>query len=107
MALFFAVVGYFLVGQTRDASAAQFIAEAKGDLSQRDYARAEIAATQALTYRDRPEIRELLLLARLGGVRSVARSEEASPSELNTFSRDGDVVAAVSGSSSSAGIVVT
>src|SRR6185437_10413503 len=95
MALFFAVVGYFLVGQTRDASAAQFIAEAKGDLAQRDYARAEIAAAKALTYRDRSDIRELLFLARLGGVSALGRSDQDTPSVLNIFSRDGDVEATV------------
>src|SRR5690242_14483079 len=92
---FFGVIAYFLIAQARDANAAQFVAEARGDLTQRDYARAEIAAAQALTYRDRPEIRELLLLARLGGIRSVARSTETGQSELNIFSRDGDVVATV------------
>lgn len=92
---FFGVIAYFLVGQARDANAAQFVAEARADLAQRDYARAEIAAAESLTYRDRPENRELLLLARLGGIRSLARSNNASRSELNIFSRDGDVVASV------------
>ncbi len=103
---FFALIAYFLIGQTRDANAAQFVAEARGDLSQRDYARAEIAAAQALTYRDRPEIRELLLLARVGGIRSVARSTGATRSELNIFSRDGDLVATVSGSGASDRITI-
>ena len=102
---FFGVIAYFLVGQTRDANAAQFVAEARGDLSQRDYARAEIAAAEALTYRDRPEIRELLFLSRLGGIRSVARSAETS-SQLNTFSRDGKVVAVVSKSGTAARITI-
>lgn len=93
---FFGVIAYFLLGQTRDANAAQFVAEARSDLSRRDYARAEIAAAQALTFRDRPEIRELLLLARLGGIRSVARSTAATLSESNIFSRDGLVVATLS-----------
>ena len=55
MVAFFGVIAYFLVGQARDANAAQFVAEARADLAQRDYARAEIAAAEALTYRDRPE----------------------------------------------------
>ena len=95
MALFFAVIAYFLIGQTRDASAAQFVAEAKGDLAQRDYARAEIASAEALNYRDRPDIRELLFLSRLGGISVIARSIEGIPSVLNIFSRDGDVEATV------------
>jgi WD40 repeat protein len=103
---FFGVIAYFLIGQTRDANAARFVAEARGDFSQRDYARAEIAAAEALTYRDTPEIRELLSLARLGGVSSVARSAKAPRSELNIFSRDGDVVATVLKSGTSAGITV-
>jgi WD40 repeat protein len=95
MALFFAVIAYFLIGQTRDANAAQFVAEAKGDLAQRDYARAEIASAVALTYRDTPDIRQLLFLARLGGISVTGRSAEGSPSVLNIFSRDGDVEATV------------
>ena len=95
MALFFAVIAYFLIGQTWDASAAQFVAEAKGDLAQRDYARAEIASAEALTFRDRPDIRELLFLARLGGISVTGRSTEGTPSVLNIFSRDGDVEATV------------
>ncbi len=75
---FFTVIAFFLLGQARDANAAQFVAEARGDLAQRDYARAEIAAAEALTYRDRPDIRELLLLARLGGIRSTGRSTGTS-----------------------------
>ena len=95
MALFFALIAYFLIGQTRDANAAQFVAEAKGDLAQRDYARAEIASADALTYRDRPDIRQLLFLSRLGGISVAGRSAADPPSVLNIFSRDGDVEATV------------
>ena len=95
MALFFTVIAYFLIGEARDASAAQFVAEAKGDLAQRDYARAEIASAQALNYRDRPDIRQLLFLSRLGGISVTGRSAANTPSILNVFSRDGEVEARV------------
>jgi WD40 repeat protein len=93
-AVFIGVVVFFLLEQTRDARAARYAAEANGDLALRDYARAEIAAAKSLTYRDDPEIRKLLLRARLGGVAFVARSLTPK-SELNVFSGDGRVVATV------------
>ncbi|MEI9994233.1 MAG: TIR domain-containing protein [Rhizomicrobium sp.] len=95
VAVILGVIFYFLRANTLDARSSQFIAEAGSELFQRDYAKAEIAAAEALTYRDTDAARKLLLAARLGGVSSVARSAKDLTSELNVFSSDGGVVAAV------------
>ncbi|WP_457350800.1 TIR domain-containing protein [Roseateles sp. P5_D6] len=87
------IIVYFLIGQNKDANSAQFVAEARSQLAQRDYARAEIAAAKALTYRDLTATRELLLTARLGGVHFQAGSQGALASDQNIFSRDGQLVA--------------
>lgn len=105
-ATFFGVVVYFLLGQTWDANADQFFTEARGDLSQRDFARAEIAAAKSLTYRDRVATRELLLTARLGGTRLITDSAGLSASTMNFFSRDGRFVATVMQASKTQAVTV-
>ncbi len=72
-----------------------FVAQAQGYLQQRDYAKAQIAAAHALTFRDTDVARKLLLAARLGGIDYVARSGKDTVSDLNIFSEDGSLVAAV------------
>ena len=82
--------------RAQDALAGQLVAEAKTNQSQRDFARAEISAARALTIRDNPETRQLLLAARTGGVSLASSSaDEAPQSKLSIMSRDGGVVAAV------------
>ncbi|HEX5716419.1 MAG TPA: AAA family ATPase [Thermoanaerobaculia bacterium] len=94
-----AVLAYILFlsySRTQDAIAGQLVAEAERNLSQKDYARAEIAAASALTYRDTPETRRLLVDARNGGISLVSSAAENAPqSALSVFSRDGEVMAAV------------
>src|SRR5262245_9079329 len=78
------------------ATAGQFVTEAQSNLSQRNFARAEIAAAKALTVRDTTETRNVLLTARSSGVRFVASSaEKAPPSELTVFSADARLTASV------------
>lgn len=82
--------------RTQDAIAGQLVAEAERNLSQRDYARAEIAAASALTFRDTPKTRQLLIDARSGGISFLSSSAEHAPqSALSVLSRDGQVVASV------------
>ena len=89
-------IAYFSYERAQDALAGQLVAEAKTSQSQRDFARAEISAAKALTIRDTPETRQLLLAARTGGVRLVSSSaDEAPQSKLSIMSRDGGVVAAI------------
>lgn len=82
--------------RTRDAWAGQLMAEAERALSQRDFAHAEIAAARALTFRDTPKARELLMNARSGGVTFVGNSFEQAPDTgWSAFSRDGELVASL------------
>lgn len=109
-AIVFVIVGlifYYQRESNIDARAALFVAQAQGELFQRDYAKAEIAAAEALTYRDNADTRKLLLAARLGGISTVARSTQGLASELNVFSSDGDLVAAVAKGSAGAPVTIS
>lgn len=107
VAAFVGTVIFFERESTLDARAVQFVSQAQGELFQRDYARAEIAAAEALTYRDSADTRKLLLAARLGGIGIVSRSVTALESELNVFSRDGTLVAAVAGGAAGGPITIS
>ena len=91
------VVGILIASSMRitDARAGQLVAESKGALSRMDHARAEIAAAAALKLRDQLETRELLLSARLGGVRLLGRSPVEATFVSTFFNRSGSLVATV------------
>lgn len=97
LAIFVTVSGSLMsLSRVREQNAlvGQLVSEAERGLAQRDYARAEIAAAKALTIRDTPQTRQLLVDARSGGVSFVQSSAEAAPqSALSAFSRDGQLVA--------------
>jgi WD40 repeat protein len=96
VAIFVTIIGSFVYlsrAREQNALVGQFVAEAERGLSQRDYARAEIAAARALTIRDTPETRQLLVDARSGGVSFVASSaDQPLAVALSAFSRDGELV---------------
>ncbi|MCE4540759.1 hypothetical protein LXT12_26370 [Pelomonas sp. P7] len=87
--------GALVASNARTTQAAQLVVESKGALSRMDYARAEIAAAAALKLRDLAATRELLLTARLGGVRVLGRSPEETSFVFTVFNRSGNLVATV------------
>jgi WD40 repeat protein len=95
-AVFAVLASILFFSHRRSAIAGQLVAEAERNLSQRDYAQAEIAAASALTYWDTEETRQLLVDARSGGISFVSRSSEQVPQAgLSVFSRDGLAYATV------------
>lgn len=90
-----ALILYFSTRRAQDAVAGQLVAEAERNISQRDFARAEIAAARALKYRDTPQMRQLLVDARSGGVRFLGGSDAHSSPSLSMVSDDGLVRASV------------
>ena len=86
---------FFSWRRVQDAVGGQLIAEAERNMSQLNYARAEIAAARALHYRDDKDTRQLLVDARGGGVLFKAGVIEKNGYRLSVVSRDGSVRAVV------------
>ncbi len=82
--------------QANVALAGQLVAQSDRSLAQKDFAGAEIVSAKALTIQDSPETRLQLLRARSGGVSLVGASSQFTPNaQRSTFSRTGDLSAAV------------
>lgn len=98
---------FFTIRRTNDAIGGQLVAEAERNMSQRDFARAEIRAARALAFRDDPTTRQLLVDARSGGVRFVDGSQKREESHMTFVSADGLVRASVAGGGDAGPVVVT